>query len=226
MNKSILVCACAVTAGSSFGADSVSVALTGVRIQNGLAQSRSSNPQTLTPAYKYFIDFSNDTMVRGRSGLLSILYPNPTPLATVMESFQPGSSASLHSYSINPAGTHPFQTTDQPVTGNTTISGIAVTFAMTLSSGIDASNFAYFNITNVAITPSALVGSMEFTSGSVVISRGCVGDYNNDGGVDGADVETFFTAWEAGDAAADLNADGGVDGADVEFFFTRWQAGC
>jgi O-acetyl-ADP-ribose deacetylase (regulator of RNase III) len=55
---------------------------------------------------------------------------------------------------------------------------------------------------------------------------GCVGDYNQDGGVDGADVEAFYADWESGDAAADLNQDGGVDGADVESFFAAWENGC
>ncbi|MBS0196585.1 MAG: DUF11 domain-containing protein [Planctomycetes bacterium] len=54
----------------------------------------------------------------------------------------------------------------------------------------------------------------------------CVGDFNQDGGVDGVDVQDFFAAWGAGDPAADVNADGGVDGSDVAYFFLRWQAGC
>ena len=55
--------------------------------------------------------------------------------------------------------------------------------------------------------------------------RPCSADFNRDGGVDGADVEAFFLAWQAGTAAADVNRDGGVDGADVETFFVAWQAG-
>ena len=62
---------------------------------------------------------------------------------------------------------------------------------------------------------------IEFTP-----AAGCVGDYNQDGGVDGADIESFFIDWESGEAAADVNQDGGVDGGDVEFFFVRWEAGC
>jgi len=53
----------------------------------------------------------------------------------------------------------------------------------------------------------------------------CVGDYNQDGGFDGADVEAFFVDWEAGQSDADVNEDGGVDGGDVEVFFTRWESG-
>ncbi|MBS0195955.1 MAG: immunoglobulin domain-containing protein [Planctomycetes bacterium] len=53
----------------------------------------------------------------------------------------------------------------------------------------------------------------------------CPADFNQDGGIDGADVEAFFLVWEAGDAAADVNIDGGVDGGDVATFFIAWEAG-
>ncbi|MBS0197919.1 MAG: immunoglobulin domain-containing protein [Planctomycetes bacterium] len=54
----------------------------------------------------------------------------------------------------------------------------------------------------------------------------CIGDFNQDGGIDGADVQAFFAEWELGNPSADVNADGGVDGADVEYFYIRWEAGC
>jgi hypothetical protein len=50
-------------------------------------------------------------------------------------------------------------------------------------------------------------------------------DYNQDGGVDGPDIEAFFIDWEAGLPAADVNQDGGVDGGDVQTFFIAWEAG-
>ncbi len=53
----------------------------------------------------------------------------------------------------------------------------------------------------------------------------CVADYNEDGGIDGSDVEAFFISWAAGQSLADVNEDGGVDGGDVEYFFVRWEAG-
>ncbi|MCX5688470.1 MAG: hypothetical protein NTV94_01535 [Planctomycetota bacterium] len=53
----------------------------------------------------------------------------------------------------------------------------------------------------------------------------CPADFNQDGGIDGGDIESFFLAWEVGDAAADVNIDGGVDGADIESFFVAWQNG-
>jgi glucose/arabinose dehydrogenase len=53
----------------------------------------------------------------------------------------------------------------------------------------------------------------------------CTGDFNQDGGIDGADVEAFFIAWANGTGSADVNQDGGVDGADVEVFFVAWANG-
>ncbi|MBL9000121.1 MAG: hypothetical protein JNK25_03160 [Phycisphaerae bacterium] len=53
----------------------------------------------------------------------------------------------------------------------------------------------------------------------------CPADFNQDGGVDGSDVEAFFLVWETGGEFGDVNRDGGVDGGDVEFFFLAWEAG-
>jgi hypothetical protein len=53
----------------------------------------------------------------------------------------------------------------------------------------------------------------------------CAADFNQDGGVDGADVASFFPEWENSGGCADVNQDGGVDGADIEAFFLAWEAG-
>ncbi len=69
--------------------------------------------------------------------------------------------------------------------------------------------------------------SVPTTSRTAILTIGtpCPADFNQDGGVDGADVDAFFAAWESGDSAADVNQDGGVDGSDVDVFFTAWEAG-
>ncbi len=54
---------------------------------------------------------------------------------------------------------------------------------------------------------------------------GCAADYNQDGGVDGGDIESFFADWEASSGCSDVNQDGGVDGGDIEAFFQVWEAG-
>jgi hypothetical protein len=53
----------------------------------------------------------------------------------------------------------------------------------------------------------------------------CPADFDQDGGVTGADVEAFFLAFEAGDACGDTDLDGGVTGADVEAFFVAFENG-
>ncbi len=60
---------------------------------------------------------------------------------------------------------------------------------------------------------------------TILSCGGCPADFNQDGGIDGADVEAFFAAWEAGEFSADVNSDGGIDGTDVEAFFAAWEAG-
>ena len=66
---------------------------------------------------------------------------------------------------------------------------------------------------------------VDYFPNRVNISVICYADINQDGGVDGADVQVFFDLWEAGDFLADVNNDGGVDGADVGDFFRFWEAG-
>jgi hypothetical protein len=53
----------------------------------------------------------------------------------------------------------------------------------------------------------------------------CPADFNQDGGIDGADVAAFFTQWEAGAPCGDVNLDGGIDGEDVSAFFASWENG-
>ncbi len=66
------------------------------------------------------------------------------------------------------------------------------------------------------------LASRELTA---LIRPPCIADFNVDGGIDGADVASFFEAWQAGDFLADVNADGGVDGGDAGAFMTAWSAG-
>lgn len=60
---------------------------------------------------------------------------------------------------------------------------------------------------------------------SVCACLECSADFNEDGGIDGTDIDDFFTKWSAGDCDADVNADGGVDGADIDVFFGAWSNG-
>ncbi len=68
-------------------------------------------------------------------------------------------------------------------------------------------------------------GTVDNPENLIPIGRPCFADYNQDGGIDGADVQAFFADWELGLSAADVNQDGGIDGADVDTFFAAWEAG-
>ncbi|MBS0196291.1 MAG: hypothetical protein JSR77_05990 [Planctomycetes bacterium] len=68
-------------------------------------------------------------------------------------------------------------------------------------------------------------GTVDAPENLIQIGAPCFADFNQDGGIDGTDVQAFFVAWEAGDFAADVNLDGGVDGGDVQTFFIAWEAG-
>ncbi len=97
--------------------------------------------------------------------------------------------------------------------------------------GVTASTYGTLSLGSTSGQPDA--GAMQsgsmlwiggFWAGEAVYIQ-CPADYNQDGGVDGADVGAFFSDWEAGLSAADVNQDGGVDGADVDAFFAAWESG-
>lgn len=68
-------------------------------------------------------------------------------------------------------------------------------------------------------------GDAATSEATVAIILTCAADFNQDGGVDGLDLQAFFAAWEGADPSADVNRDGGVDGPDVESFILVWEAG-
>ncbi|MBK9188558.1 MAG: hypothetical protein IPM33_06325 [Phycisphaerales bacterium] len=213
-------------------ADDVAIVnLTGVQIRNNRNESRSSAPDTVDPGPRYHIRFADNTTAHGVGGVLGLLFPSPTPLAQIMETLSPGSSAALNSVADNPSETHPF--TSDPITqsGSSTFFGVTFTFGLTITTGIAADNTAFFSLTNVTLTSSSILlppGYLLFDSGSVSVTRVCPADFNASGGApDDADVAEFFTAWSSGDPSADFNLSGGTpDDADVAAFFHRWSLGC
>jgi len=58
------------------------------------------------------------------------------------------------------------------------------------------------------------------------LPRVCRVDLDNTGGVDGGDVEAFFTLWEDGLPQADFDRSGEVEGNDIAAFLSAWQVGC
>jgi subtilisin-like proprotein convertase family protein len=104
-----------------------------------------------------------------------------------------------------------------PVDALSTLNGLdyAGTWTLTIqdAANLDVGQLNDFAFSIVTVTSNCAAGC------------GCAADYNADGGVDGADVEAFFTDWAGATGCSDVNVDGGVDGADVESFFAVWAAG-
>ncbi|TWT40387.1 hypothetical protein RAS1_40960 [Phycisphaerae bacterium RAS1] len=215
--------------GAALADNSAVIDLTGVQIRNATNQSRNSGADTIDAGFGY--RHAIDGLVRGQGGVLGTLFPNPTPLATVLESLAPGSSAALNGESYNASGALPFETVNQRTDGSTVLLGITVTYGLTLSAGIQADGVAYFAFTDVVLTPSFLVGSLLFTSGSATLTRipAITGDMNRDGSVNVLDINDFVfglsdpIGYEAAYGvnpiyAGDVNRDGFFDVLDINPF--------
>ncbi|MBS0195935.1 MAG: hypothetical protein JSR77_04175 [Planctomycetes bacterium] len=76
-----------------------------------------------------------------------------------------------------------------------------------------------------AVTNACGAATSQPATLSLCACLACPADFNQDGGIDGSDVDAYFFRWESGHCDADVNGDGGVDGADVDTFFASWEAG-
>jgi len=219
-------CVCLAALCPDASADGTAVVdLTGVRFQNGLNQSRDSAPDTIDASVRY--TYVIDGMVQGDGGLLEALFPDPTPLADVLEYFQEGSSAFLAGTACNPGGGLPAGVLNERLEGSTVILGITVNYGVTMSAGIRADGVAFFSATDVVLTPSFLVGSMVFTSGSATIATAeCLADFNGDCEVNTLDFIAYLNAFNATDPAADCDANGSINTIDFLCYLNAFNAGC
>ncbi|MBS0198156.1 MAG: immunoglobulin domain-containing protein [Planctomycetes bacterium] len=100
---------------------------------------------------------------------------------------------------------------------------------------VSGSSDSILTITNVSeadegaysVVVSGRCASSNSRCAQLSVEPFCVGDYNQDGGWDGSDVQAFFDAWEISSDSADVNGDGGIDGDDIQCFFIAWEvSGC
>lgn len=219
--------ACVFLAGNALGASEVSIDITGVQLRNNTNQTRTSAPATIDPAFRYNFSF-DEVMVRGVGGVLGILYPNPTSLATVLDALG-GDAFATEAVLANPSGELPALLVDQTLAGSTVQLGVTFTFSARLTTAIAADGVASFSFTEVSITSSNILlqpGYLQVTSGEVLISIGCIADYDLDGGVTASDIGAFFADFEQGLLEADVDGSGGIDGSDLALFFERFEQGC
>jgi hypothetical protein len=101
---------------------------------------------------------------------------------------------------------------------------------------LDVDGFGQIEITNVYLgtveldtdfgTVNVQITSVRVAGVVTVKPLGPLGDLNNDGAVDGADLLILLSAWgkcaDPDDCPADLNDDGTVDGADLLILLSHW----
>jgi len=98
---------------------------------------------------------------------------------------------------------------------------VSLTARWTAPAGVTSIQLAVRNLNTATFPNDFYIDGVSM----VAVVPPCPADFNQDGGIDGSDVEAFFAAFESGDQSADVNQDGGITGEDVEVFFVAWEAG-
>ncbi|MBS0198130.1 MAG: immunoglobulin domain-containing protein [Planctomycetes bacterium] len=109
---------------------------------------------------------------------------------------------------------------DGPTTDGSIVSG-SRTAVLSISNAQKSDRGAY----TCAVSNPCGAAVSDYAILDVCACLACPADFNQDGGIDGTDVDDFFEAWETGTCDADVNADGGIDGGDVDYFFFTWENG-
>lgn len=229
MRRTLPIVATLIAAALAAAGDKVVINLKDVRIKNDTDQHRDSKPDTIGKSFAYHYEITGK--LKGESGLFKALYPDPTSLEDILEGFQEGSSQYLKGDGYNPSGELPVEVLGERFEGEQEYGGFTLTFGVTFSGGIDTDGIAYFDATDVVVSPSWLIGTAKFTEGSVTIVRIPVvtGDLNWDGNIDFNDIDPFILALvdpegykaEFGyDAifAGDVNRDEALDFNDIDGF--------
>jgi hypothetical protein len=236
MNRIVVAggAAAVVLASGALAQQSVSINLQGVQLANGVNQTRSSAPNTVGAAPRYHYTVTGMVHGTGFLSYLSLTYPNPTPLATVLENLAPGSSAFLTGDFDNCTGTLPYTAPPQTNSGSTVVSGVTINYAITLSFSISAAGVASFSLTNVVLTPSAVIGGLLFDSGAATMTRVNVCYPNCDGStaapaLNVLDFSCFLQKFAAGDLGANCDCSTttpALSVLDFTCFLQKFAAGC
>ena len=99
-------------------------------------------------------------------------------------------------------------------------------YSLTIATGISADGTVVVgNGVGPGFTPRGWVAVIPRTDGTPCPS--CAADFDDNGGVDGGDLASFFATFEEGGECADVDGNGGVDGGDLAAFFQLFeQGGC
>jgi len=178
------------------------------------------------------------------NGPAKVVATGPAPGATIAQSaattaatitFSEGVNAPSTAFSVaGPTGAVPFTYAFAAANFRSTLTFgsalVAGTYTITVQPTVTTTAAAIALDGEIAAANPTLPSGDGLPGGAAVYSftvQGipCSADFNQDGGVDGQDIEAFFVMWEAGNASADVNFDGGVNGDDIDTFFRDWEAG-
>ena len=118
-----------------------------------------------------------------------------------------------------------------------TITPTAVGGSGTVLKWFDAADNSLVGTGNGLVIPSPLVTTNYLTrwenscgksgaAAALVEVLESIGDFNNDGYVNGNDYDDFAGEFDSGSMAADVNHDGYVNGNDYDVFAEAFDAGC
>jgi subtilisin-like proprotein convertase family protein len=132
--------------------------------------------------------------------------------------------------SADVGGTYCFATDGTATFAGGSPSGIySTTDALTVFAGDPADGTWTLTVSDNATLDTGTIDSLTIAFGTAggpcTFCPPCAADYDQNGGVDGADVSAFFSDWENGQSCADVDGNGGIDGGDVDFFFRVWELG-
>lgn len=101
--------------------------------------------------------------------------------------------------------------------------------AVASSSSVSASALITLSIETPSGTFTATAppptGSFDIAWFTFFVCAPCVGNFDNTGGVNAADIAAYFAAYEEGLLCADADRDGGITGNDVAAFFRAFENG-
>jgi hypothetical protein len=141
----------------------------------------------------------------------------------------PSAAAFAYQWEVEGAPGEWFALVDGPVVGLGTVagSGRSRLVIADAAAGTQRVRYTATSACGVATSPVATVIVRDAGDPACVVCAACAADFDQDGGVTGADIEAFFAAFEQGATCGDVDQDGGITGADIEAFFAVFeQGGC
>lgn len=144
------------------------VDLAGATFAHGVGVSRTSSPTTLEAQARYY--YRIEGTVHG-TGSLAFVIPNGTPIATLLEQIEPGSSAALQGFHDNVGGALPFTFINQHYDGNQSTAFGTFHAVLDIIGSVDAGGIVHFDVSNVVLTLNGapVAGSVVFEAGSKAI---------------------------------------------------------